>query len=295
MITRTLFTHFESSLESVLSDPHPAVRMAMAGVCLPIWKFNRRLAIDWFVKAASPDLWPACGQNAQRFMNCAFPEFTEQLTPLIQAMLSSHEPCISEEGAEQAFARWLFFDVLKELADTCRSGSEPQRTGVAKIAGLFAKDAKYADKCFPALAAMCNDPADEIRRLVAFAFRDERLLLVPNVSKLLLEFIESEAFADDPDSLCDSLYDFVGSLTQFNDVAIATVKKAIDLQRNPCERPNRRTGLLDLHLNGVILRLYEQSSTPAYAKIRDECLDSIDEMLMHRGIPTRSLLEELSK
>lgn len=170
------------------------------------------------------------------------------------------------------------------------------RLGVlAKIAGLFAKDAKYADKCFPVLAEMCNDPADEIRRLVAFAFRDERLLLVPNVSKLLLEFIESEAFADEPDRLCDSLYDFVGSLAQFTDVAIATVKKAIDLQRNPRERPNRRTGLLDLHLNGVILRLYEQSSSPEYAKIRDECLDSIDDLLKHRVTPTRSLLEEISK
>ena len=198
-------------------------------------------------------------------------------------------------GASQAFSRWLFFDVLKELTDTCRSGSEPQRTGVAKIARLFAKDAKYADKCFPVLADMCNDPTDKIRRLVAFAFHDERLLLVPNVSKALLEFIESEVFADDPDSLCDSLYDFVGSLTQFTDVAIATVKKTIDLKRNPCERPNRRTGLLDFHLNGVILRLNEQSSSPAYAKIRDECLDSIDDMLKHRVTPTHSLLEEISK
>ena len=251
---KDLFTRFELSLESALSDPHPAVRLAIVGVCLQIWNFNRRLAIDWFIKAASPDLWPACGQNAQRLLNCAFPEFSEQLTPLIQAMVSSQEPSISEEGAEEAFARWLFFDVLKELASTCRSGSEPQRTGVAKIAVQFARNEKYAEKCLPILVDMCNDPVDEIRRLSALAFHDERLLKIPNASKFMLEFIGSEAFEDDPDSLCNALHDFGGTLTQFTDVVFAAVQKAINILHNPSEKQSRRMGLLDLHLSGVILR-----------------------------------------
>lgn len=290
-----LLPRFQSALEPILRDPHPAVRLALVGVCLPIWNFNRPLAVDWFIQASTADFWPACGRNAQRLMNCAFPEFTEQLTPMIESMVSSPEPSIAEEGAQEATARWLFFDSFSNLVTVCRRGPSPQRIGVVKIAAQFAKDEKYAEKCFPILADMCNDPTEEIREVTARAFHDERLLEIPNVSAFMLEFIESEAFDDDPDSLCDALHDFSGSLTQFTDVAFAAVKRAIESQSNPSANPNRRMGLLDRHLSGVILRLYEQSGSRSLARIRDECLDAIDEMLEHRIAPARSLLEKISK
>ncbi len=290
-----LFSNFESALEPIVHDPNPAVRMALVRVCLPIWNFDRTLAIDWFIKASETDLWPACARSAQRLMNCAFPAFTEQLTPLIKAMVSSKKASISEDGAQEATARWLFFDVFTELVDVCRNGIDSQKLGVAKIAAQFAKDEKYSEKCFPILSEMCDDPNEEIREVSASAFRDERLLEVPDVSCLLLGFIESQAFDDNPDSLCYALHEFGGSLTPFTDVTFATVKQAIKIQSNPTEKSNRRMGLLDRHLTGVILRLYEQSGTPKHAHIRDACLDAIDDMLEHRLAPARSLLEEISK
>ncbi len=290
-----LFTRFESALEPLLRDPHPAVRMALIGACLPIWNFNHALAVDWFIEASTRDLWPASGRSAQRLMNCAFPEFTEQLTPLIQEMVSSEEACIAEEGAQESTARWLFFDVFFKLVETCRKGTDSQRLGVARIVANFAKDEKYSEKCLPILTEMCNDPNEKIREVTARAFHDERLLEIPNVSAFMLHFIESKAFDDDPDSLCDAFHDFGGSLTQFTEVVFATVKQAIKIQSSPTEKPNRRIGLLDRHLTGVILRLYEQSGSPKDTHIRDACLDAIDDMLKNRIAPARSLLEELSK
>jgi hypothetical protein len=292
---KDLFTRLESALERILDDPHPAVRLALVGVCLPIWNFNRTIAINWFIQTSGVDLWPACGTNSQRLMNCAFPEFTEQLRPLIDAMVSSQEPSIMEEGAQEATARWLFFDVFSDLVEICRRGSVPQRKGVTKIAAQFAMDEKYAEKCLPILAEMCKDPSEKIREVTVRAFHDDRLLKIPNVSEFLLQFIESDAFDDSPDSLCGALHDFTESLTPFTDVAFSAVKRAIEIQSNPSEKPNRRIGLLDRHLIGLIMRLYEHSDLQAHGRIRDECLDAIDNMLKHRVAPARLLLEEISK
>lgn len=292
---RELLPRFETALKRVLGDFHPAVRLAFVGVCVPIWNFNRSSAVNWFVQASEVDLWPACGRNAQRLMNCAFPEFTEQLKPLINAMVLSQEPSVAEEGAQEATARWLFFDVFSELVEVCRRGSDPQREGVAKIVGHFARDKKYAEKCFPILAEMCDDPSEKVREFISRAFYDERMLAVSNVSEFLLKFVESEAFDDSPDNLCNALYDFTGSLAIFADVAFAAVKRAIEIQSKPSEKTNRRMGMLDRHLTGVIMRLYEQTTSPEHAQIRGECLDTIDNMLEHRVAPARELLEELSK
>jgi len=292
---KNLFPRFELALEAVLRDPHPAVRLALVGACLPIWNFNRTLAVDWLIEASKKDLWPASGSSAQRLMNCAFPEFTEQLTPLIQAMVSSAEASIAEEGAQEATARWLFFDVFAEIVEVCRKGTDSQRLGVARIAAQFAKDEQYSEKCFPIVAEMCDDPNEKIREVTARAFHDERLLEIPNVSTFMLSFIESEAFDDDPGSLCDALHDYGGSLTSFTDVAFATVKQVIKIQSSPSEKSKRRMVLLDRHLTGVILRLYEQSGASEHSHIRDACLDAIDDLLEHRITPARSLLEEISK
>ncbi|GAB5514227.1 MAG: hypothetical protein Rhob2KO_19520 [Rhodopirellula baltica] len=228
-------------------------------------------------------------------MNCAFPEFTEQLTPLIEAMVSSEEASISEQGAQEATARWLFFDVFTDLVEASRNGTDAQRLGVARIAANFAKDERYSKTCFPILIEMCDDPNEKIREVTARAFYDKRLLEIPDVSAFMLSFLESEAFDDDPDSLCHALHDFGGSLTSITDVAFTTVKQAIEIQSNPTEKPARRMGLLDRHLTGVILRLYEQSVAPENTHIRDACLDAIDDMLEHRITPSRSFLEEISK
>ncbi|MBN8603119.1 MAG: hypothetical protein J0M26_18930, partial [Planctomycetes bacterium] len=115
-----LLDRLRAPLSRAVDDPHPAVRLAIVGVCSTIWTINRNLSLDWFLRANSSDLWPACGPYAQQFMNLAFPHLKEQLMPLISSMVQSSESCISEEGAEEAFARWLFYGDCADLVETCR-------------------------------------------------------------------------------------------------------------------------------------------------------------------------------
>ncbi len=290
-----LFDRFRPALENTLSDPHPAVRLAMVDACLPVWNFDRQLATKWFVCLAGTDLWPACGRSGQRVFNCAFPQFTDDLTPLIFVMVASDNPEIAEEGAQEAFARWLFFDVFGDLVETCKSGSTAQRTGVAKVAALFAKKDEYAEKCLPFLLEFCDDEVEDIRQITSRAFHDERLLSVPNVLDFLNSYLNTEAFDDDPGGLSDALHDFPGSLVPFADLVFATVQRSIEVLSSPSEKLNRRTGMIDRHMSSVLLRLYEQAGAASHADIRNQCLDSIDDMLKNRIAPVRSLLEQIAK
>jgi len=229
---QNLFPRFRPALEPLLHDPHPVVRTAMVEACLPVWNIDRSLAVSWFLTTVTNDLRPACGRYAQRFCNCAFPAFAEQLSPLIHSMCDSQIPEIAEEGAQEATARWLFFDLFDDLVAKCRSGSEPQREGVAAIVAQFVRDEKYAEKCRPILLELCDDPSNDVRQKVAQALHDERVLSTPGSAESLKSFLTTEAFDDDPDCLIDALEDHPGSLIPFAELIFEIVSFPITTSRS---------------------------------------------------------------
>lgn len=236
---RELFPRFRPALERLLHDPHPAVRTAMVEACLPIWNIDRPLAVSWFLTIVTNDLRPACGRYAQRFCNCAFPAFAEQLTPLMHSMCDSQVPEIANEGAQEATARWLFFGLFDGLVAKCRSGSEPQREGVAAIVAQFVRDDKYAEKCWPILRELCEDGSNDVRQKVVQALHDERILCTPGTAEFLKSFLVTQAFDDDPGSLFDALQDHPGSLIPFAELIFETIRLSMDIIRDPNQQPNR--------------------------------------------------------
>ena len=287
------FELFRPVLEPLLEDPHPAVREAMIEVCLPVWNIDRELAVRWFLKAAYNDLRPACSHEAQRFLNHGFGEYADELSPLIHDMCRSQNPKVAQEGAMEATARWLFHGVFSDLVQACRSGTEPQRIGVASVAAEFVRDVQYADRCWPILLELCNDPSSEVREKAGHALHDERVLGTATSPESLQTFVGTQAFEDDPDCLIDALQDHPGSLIPFADLVCDTVTKSIEIIRDPDRKPDRRIPMIDRHLSTVLLRLYEQAGDTEHANIRDRCLDMFDKLLQHRITSAKSLLDEI--
>ena len=287
------FELFRPVLEPLLEDPHPAVREAMIEVCLPVWNIDRDLAVRWFLKAVDNDLRPACSHEAQRFLNHGFGEYTDELSPLIHEMCRSENLKVAEEGAMEATARWLFHGVFSDLVQACRSGTEPQRIGVASVAAEFVRDVQYADRCWPILLELCNDPSSEVREKASQALHDERVLGTATSPESLQTFVGTQAFEDDPDCLIDALQDHPGSLIPFADLVCDTVTKSIEIIRDPDRKPDRRIPMIDRHLSTVLLRLYEQAGDTEHAIIRDRCLDMFDELLQYRIASAKSLLDDL--
>ncbi len=292
---RELLEQFRPTLERLLHDPHPVVRTAMMEVCLAIWNIDRALAVEWLLVLAKGDLRLACGRSAQRLCNCAFPDFTEQLLPLIKDMIESPVAVIAEEGAQEATARWLFFNQLEDLMTHCLSGSEAQRKGVATIVGQHVRDDKYSEKCWPVLLSLSNDSSREVREKAAWAIHDERILATPASADFLKHFVTTAGFNDNPDSLIDALQDHPGTLVPFTDVVFAAVDSLVECVHNPDVQSKRRMSLIDRHVTTVVLRLYEQSRRESNQTISDRCLDMFDELLENRITPARLLFADMQR
>tara|TARA_R110002072_G_C7838332_1_gene524752 strand:+ start:86 stop:643 length:558 start_codon:yes stop_codon:yes gene_type:complete len=185
----------------------------------------------------------------------------------------------------------MFSDLVRE----CRNGTEPQRTGVASIVAQFVRDDKYADRCWPILLELCDDPSPEVRAKAGRALHDERVFGTAASPEFLQTFLTTQAFEDDPDILIDALQDHPGSLILFADLVCDTVTKSVEIIRDPERKPDRRIPMIDRHLSTVLLRLYEQASDSENAHIRDRCLDMFDDLLEHRITSAKSLLEEIKR
>jgi hypothetical protein len=208
-------------------------------------------------------------------------------------MCSSSVEEIANHGAREATARWLFHDLVGDLVQRCRNGTEPQRMGMASIVAQFVRDNEYADRCWPILVELCNDASPKVRSKAVNALHDERIIGTAASPEFLQTFLSTKAFEDDPDSLIDALQDHPGSLAPFENLICDTVARSIEIIRNPL--PHRRLPTIDRHISTLLLRLYEQAKDHAQPEIRDRCLDLFDELLEHRIVSAKSLLDEIER
>jgi hypothetical protein len=292
---RELLDRFRPALERLLFDEHPVVRAAVVQACLPVWNIDRALATRWFRCVCENDLRLACGYYSQHFCNHAFPTFADDLSPLVEAMCKSSDPEVAEHGAQEATARWLFYGLFSDLVLNCRAGTEPQRRGVASIVARFVRDNDYANRCWPLLLEFCDDVSLEVRAKAGRALHDERILATTTFSESLKRFVTTQAFKDDPDCLIDALKDHPGSLIPFADLVCDAVTKSIEIIRDTGRQPDQRIPMIDQHLSTVLLRLYEQAGHKEHTDIRNRCLDMFDELLQHRIMSMKSLLNEIER
>ena len=289
-----LFEKFRPALVRLLHDPNPVVRIAMVEVCLPVWTIDKSTAMQWFLELTTNDLRLACGRHAEHFCNQAFPAFTVQLTPLIAAMIESPVMDIAEEGAMEATARRVFFDVLNDLAAKCVSGTEPQRKGVARIVAHFVVNEDYSRKCQALMVQLGDDESEDVREEVGKALQNVRLFGVPDSVLFLTSFSSTRAFRENPGALLLRLEQHTGSLTALSTLVFSAVDGSIQALTHPTDKPRSRSPLMDQHVVTVLLRLYEQADG-VDAEIRNKCLDLIDRLLEKRIAPARTLIDAVDR
>lgn len=84
-------------------------------------------------------------------------------------------------------------------------------------------------------------------------------------------------------------------MLRFANGIFAALLKIKEFQFNPNHTLEFRRGVWDQHLCSVVLRLYDQANSEQNAEIRNQCLDAIDDMLLHLIAPVIAQLELMSK
>jgi len=269
-------------IESLIRDPHPAVRMAAIEAVEPVLNIDKELAVRWFCDACRDDLRVAASPRAVRFFNYTIPSHFDQVGPIIQQMANSPLEDVAQEGAGQVMARWLFHGFFeKEFAKCCR-GSVPQRKGIAKVAVYFLDDRKYSKESWELLFQLLNDPDKEVRDELRRIFRNKDLLVDPEHEAFIKEYIKSQAFADDPDHFVWSLKEFAGSLISIAEVIFSVCEEFSIILKEPSRDIGSRYPHMASEMSSVLLRLYEQAQGERNRQIVVRCLDIWDLLFENR-------------
>jgi len=263
-------------IESLIQDPHPAVRMAAIEAIEPVLNIDKDLAVSWFCETCKDDPRVAASPRALRFFNYTVPGHIEQVGPIIQQMVVSPLDDVALQGARQVTARWLFHDFFKDEFAKCRQGTVPQRKGVANVAAELLQERKYSGRCQVLLQQFMNDPEKEVRDELRGIFRNKNLITDPEYAAFVKDYINSQAFADDPDHFVWSLKDLAGSLIPVADAVFAVCEAFSTALQEKTRDIGSRYPHMAAEMTSILLRLYEQAQGERNSQVADRCLDIWD-------------------
>lgn len=285
-----LFSKLRPAIESLVRDHHPAVRMAAAEMLLPVLNIDKDQAVEWYVTACSEDLRVATAPRGSEFYNYTIPSHLAKIGPIIRQMVLSPIDEVAEEGARQVAARWIFQGCFAEELQICQAGTVPQRQGIAKAAAHLLHTSSHTETCQKLLRPLLNDPDKAVREELHHLFDRYPETMDAAVCKpFLLEYINSQAFADDPELFIWGLKDFTGSVLFLADTIFSMCEAFCSAI--PGESRNIGTTIPRAISETIplLLRLYEHALAEENNEISNRCLDIWDVLFKNRVGVTREL------
>ena len=315
---------FKPTLEKAAKDAHPAVRIALVQAVLPLLNTKEDYAVELFLQACDTDLRVAACPRSEYYFNCIRRDppisifrkwlqrlrifvlgqrshkvtsrytYAGKLISLVVSMFDSELVDVSEKGATEVCARWLFHGLFADELKRGLDGTVSQRKGIAHLVSELIWKEECTQECMQILSTLFNDGESEVRCKASHTFynRTESLEL-PGVMPFIQGYIKSEAFHDDPTGLLLTFEKYTGSLIPFAETIYVICQEFVgplaELSRNGA------TGIAHdaSEIPSLLLRLYEQSEG-SHPDIRDKCLDAFDALFEHRIGPARTLTKSIT-
>ena len=289
-----LLERFRPTIEAVIVDRHPGVRVAAAGICLAVWRINRKLAVDWFVKICECDddrILPT--RNAVQFVKMAQMEFLIRLEAIVVRMVNSDVEEVQQHGAARTTFIWLNSGELPELFEQCLRGSVSHRKGVAMIAAQNATSAEIGGSSRDLLRRMLDDPEQCVRQQALTIFRRVDVPDCSNMQSFVTSYLSSQSFRDDPAEILHSLEDHKQSLIPFREALFAVCESFTNAVTPDSKGVPRQLSYKASRIPGLLLRLYEEAQGKGLRDVQNLCLDVWDRLLESRTAMIHGLIEKL--
>ena len=250
----------------------------------------------WFCKACESDLRVAASPKAVLFFNPTIESHFDQMAPIIKAMMHSPLDEVSQEGAEEVTARWLFYEIFGEELGECRKGKIPQRKGIAQVAASFLNDEKYSKRCQELLLPLFYDPEKGVRaETLKMMYRNILPNRLAKNSEFMKAYIRSEAFADDPSVIVHNLKDFSGSLIPLANIIFTVCEVFSTTLREKSREAGSSVPYTMSQVCSLLLRLYEQAMGANNIEICNDCMDIWDMLFKSRVGMIQQLTSAIEK
>ena len=287
---------FASAIDSLVRDPHPAVRLAGVSAASAVLASDPHQATTWVVVACSNREFLLGTQWVRRFFYWGWLQNLDQLKTIAYRMRDSELDEVSLLGAQLFTAAAVMSSRLEGEFEAClRSPRACHRQGVARAARQMLSRDETRDASREILERFMDDPDQSVCGEVAGGFRDWELSSFQTDQSFLTRFAQSRAFQVDPSMLMHRLSSYEGSLLSFAPCVLKVCETfSLQLAEESRDFSTRIAGSAH-DLPSLLLRLYEESRRPGHEAIHQQCLDMWDLMLEKRVGSTEELMSALDQ
>ncbi len=273
-------------IQLLMADPHPAVRVAAQGLCLPLLARDREQAVDLFLRSCDhPDDRVLIGIYSTHLLQQVWRRCSDKISSLIKRMAESMHDDVAEAGGFWSTAGFMMDGVFSEIATASMHGSTAQRKGVAKALAELLQDPEWSQRALPRILDLLHQPGEPIENEFFELMREQEVLRSPCGPVLAQELIECTSSPEAAINLLIGLQYLEGSLISYAPAIYGIVERLSGAAPQP-------HSAIDLYLPAVLLRLYEQLEGSELKADRSKCLDVWDRLLQERG-STWGLLKEI--
>jgi hypothetical protein len=264
--------YFLLPLQQAVGDSSIAVRSCVAEVLTAVLNYNRDLAVNLFLKLCETEDVLLGTQSVEHFLYYALPTHLQELTPILERILSSNLPKVIRVGARQACLSSIDLEEATSFAERCLIGSETHRLAAAEIFVANLRSDQYRKSCEKRLIRLFNDPDEKVRNEAAkcfFKFKEDEL---GNYTDLVQAFVDSPAFTA---NCHDLIYALEKTTAKLPDVTCLVCERFVD-SFGAATADIRTSYAADADtISELLIRVYSQSKDRA---LQSRCLDVVDRM-----------------
>jgi hypothetical protein len=259
-------------LDELAKDPHPSVRIAATGICLPMLNVDRSAAMDACLRLLDHDEDAVLeGHHLGRFLSYTLSE--ERMRQVPERMGRSSNEIVAKAGAAWTTLLYLETRANPVAVDKAAGGTAACRRGVGEVLGRQVAEHLGDQRVMSWMSTLLNDDDEKVRAEAATFVFMPKFFEQHDSPKLVHIFMNSAAFVQHLDGLIHTMTDTNANLTRFAS-EIASIVRTLSTRRD--------SGGHDLHmaahqLPDLLLRFYEQA--PSDSEARRVCLDALDETI----------------
>ena len=266
-------SYFQIPMQQIVRDPSIAVRSCVVEVLTAMLNYERNLAVSLFLKLCETEDTFLGTRTVESFLYYAIPTHFQQLTPILERMITSNSPEVVKVGARQACLSSLEIEEAHSFAERCLSGKDLHRISAAEIFVANLRTAHFHKFCETGLTQLFNDPEEKVREQAAKCFfRLEGAELSEYVT-LVEGFVDSLAFETDCSYLIDALKKTTAKLPE---VTYLVCEKFINSFGFAAADIRTHSAGDASEVSELLIRVYSQSKDKT---MRSKCLDLVDCMI----------------
>lgn len=283
---------FEDTIEKVILDPHPSVKISLVGTLIPIINIDKSKAVNWFVKNSMEDIRVVEERYSITFMNYTIKEYHDRLEPVLEKMISSEHEEVVILGSRMATAYHIIYNIFSDLINRCLNGTLNQKKGIIIGAGELIGNDDFSDRCIEILNIIIDEYNPELKNEMdrIFRFDSDKFKYFEDFTK---KYIKSQYFSDSS-NLIYILLDYEDDLIDYKDIILSLSHEISEYWADKKRDISNRLRMASTELPKLLIRLYNDSLKINDYALRDECLNLWDSFFENHVGTVRELTDAIN-